>query len=1018
MDFQNYYQDSSVLHLGCEKPRSYFIPFQSAASAVSGGREHSERFNLLSGNWFFEYFPSTYDVPEAIISKQYKDSDKTIPVPSCWQTEGYDKHQYTNVDYPFPYDPPYVPNDNPVGVYTRTFEIDEKFEAYRHYINFEGVDSCFYLYINEKFVGYSQVSHSTSELDITDYVTTGENKITVFVLKWCDGSYFEDQDKFRLSGIFRDVYILSRPKGHIEDYFVKTAVADDFRSAVIEFDATAPTVDGIKLTLMDPDGATLARTATDANGHAAFEVASPCLWSAETPYLYTVIIEAFGEFICEKVGITKITVEDSVIKFNGRAIKLRGVNRHDSDPFTGYAITEEQMLRDLMLMKANNINAIRTSHYPNDPRFVQMCDRYGFYLIDEADIETHGTVTQGGWYNVGHFCILVNTPAYENVFLDRVIRLVERDKNRPCVMMWSTGNESGWGDNMKKAVEWVKHRDPARLTHYENCVTDEALKSTPELDVVSRMYPTYEWCEEYLADEKNDRPLVLCEYSHVLGNSPGDFKDYWDIIYANPRFVGAFVWEWCDHGFPIATDKDGDPVFGYGGDFGELVHEGPFCCDGLVTPDRKPTAALAEYKAVIQPVKVEAVDLDRGDFAVTNLYDFIYLSRYNCTWEITQNGKVISSGEVGALPIPPQRTERIHIDYTLPTGGECYIRLVFSQIGETAWADEGSEIAFAQFRLPVENSKKVVPYNNTLFSVSETERHIKLVGNGFSYLFSKQHACFEQLTVAGKRMLTSPMMFNVWRPIILNDSHEHYGKDWQQFHLERLNHCVRSVYCKKTDNGAEISAQVRLGADSRRCPVDIHAVWKISTLGVITLKADVSVIDPISWLPRFGIKLGLDRSFNREEYFGFGPYESYVDKHHACYVGRFSKNVADEFTKEYLVPEECANHYQTKWGCVTDSDKTGLMFRSDDGFDFQALPYSIEQIDRAKHTNELPEESDGTYVCADFMQSGVGSNACGPVLREKYRLDAKQFTFNLEILPVTRKTDDYAELANTEFISE
>lgn len=1012
MEFKKYYQDINAVHINCMPPRAYYIPFTKAAAAVSGNRRHSEQLNMLSGDWYFEYFNAPYEIPEEILGKEYRKGDKTVAVPSCWQTTGYDSHQYTNVNYPFPFDPPYVPVDNPVGVYTRTFEIDEKFETYRHYMNFEGVDSCFYLYINEKFVGYSQVSHAISEFDITDYVTVGENKVQVFVFKWCDGSYFEDQDKFRLSGIFRDVYILSRPKGHIQDYFVKCDVADDYRSAVISIDITAPTVDGIKLTLTDTEGSTLQRAVTDVNGHAQFEITNPQLWSAETPYLYSLLIEAFGEYICEKVGVKVIKVENGVMKLNGKAIKMRGVNRHDSDPEVGYAVTEDMMIKDIMLMKANNINAIRTSHYPNSPLFMNMCDFYGMYVIDEADIETHGTVQKKGGYDMSQFGYFTNDPTYEKPLLDRVKLLVERDKNRPCVVMWSMGNESGWGCNMKKATEWTKQRDPSRLTHYESALRED-LTCEPELDVSSRMYPQYQWCIDYCNNPENTRPLVLCEYAHVLGNSPGDFKDYWDIIYDNPKICGAFTWEWCDHGFKIGADKDG-VQYGYGGDFGEVVNDIDFCMDGLVTPDRRITTALLDYKAVIQPVFVKLVDAKDGIFEVKNLYDFIYLSRLNCSWEMTVDGKVTDKGEIGALPIPPQHTEQIRINYTLPARGKCYINIKFTQIGDTAWADDGHEVAFAQIELPTDNTRKVVEYDNNLFSVTETESEIKLVGNAFSYVFDKIHGRFSQITLSGKKLLKTPMDFNIWRPLTNNDRMQFSGA-WENWHYERMEHSIHSVQCRKTDKGAKITVDEAMGAASRVCPIKINAVWEVSTLGIISLKCDVAVDDDAPWLPRFGVRTALDSSLEFEDYFGLGPNESYIDKKNSCRYGRFIKSVHDEDNNEYATPQEMANHHDTSWMTITDSDGIGLMFRSDKGFDFTALPYSIEQIDKAKHHNELHEE-DATHLCVDYMQSGVGSHACGPELREQYRLDDKHFTFEFEILPIASKNANHVRLANTEYV--
>ena len=1013
MKLQNYHQNIDTLHVNCCEPRAYYIPFSNSAAAISGNRERSERFNLLSGDWYFEYFNAPYEIPEDIISKEYSSNDNKLAVPACWETNGYYSHQYTNVNYPFPFEPPFVPVDNPTGVYTRTFTIDEKFETFRHYLNFDGVDSCFYLYINETFVAYSQVSHSTSEIDITDYVNIGENKITVIVLKWCDGSYFEDQDKFRLSGIFRDVYILSRPRGHITDYFVNTNLTDDFRTAVVTIDITAKTCEDIKLTLMDTKGVTVSRTTTDENGHAEFEIKNPDLWSAETPLLYTILIEAFDEYICEKVGIKNIVIDNGVVKVNGKAVKFKGVNRHDSDPNVGYAITEELMIKDLMLMKAFNINAVRTSHYPNDPRFVHLCDQYGLYVIDEADLETHGTVQMKGGYKMEQFGYFTNDPTYENVILDRVKRLVERDKNRPCVVMWSMGNESGYGCNIIKALEWTKYRDPSRITHYES-VNIDGTKTSKETDTVSRMYATPEWCEEYLKDEEENRPLVLCEFSHVLGNSPGDFKDYFDIIYSNPRFCGAFVWEWCDHGFSKGTKADGRAKFGYGGDFGETVHDGTFCLDGLVTPDRIPGVPLYDYKAVIQPVEVKAIDIEDGIYEIKNRYDFIYLSSLECKWELTVDGKITKSGTLGALPIPPHKTERVKIDYPAKTSGNCYIRIYFTQLEDCAWADAGHEVAFAQFEIPCKNEKRVIEVKSSPINVSEDERYIKIGGANFSYLFDKPHGCFEQLTVDGKEMLTSPLTLNIWRALTLNDAPQN-NAHWDMLKLKTARICVRKVSVDKSTNGVKINVKVSIGADSRICPVTVSLTYKINSMGIIKAVSKVKVSEDVDYLPRFGLRMSVKNSFDTDEYFGYGPLESYIDKHNSCYFGRFKNAVKDEYPIDYIVPQECGNHHQTKWGCVYNKDGFGLMFRSDNAFEFSAMPYSIEELDKATHDYDLPQ-STATHICVDYKQSGVGSNACGPVLPEKYRLSEKEFAFEIEILPINSSSSNYAKLANTEFV--
>lgn len=1000
MKLQQFHEDLETLHVNCLPPRSYYIPFSSAASAVGGNREQSERVIMLSGRWYFDYFNSLAEVPQDIIDQVHlaPTEDNTIPVPSNWQIHGYDSHQYTNFEYPIPYDPPYVPSKNPVGVYTREFEIPESSESMKKYICFEGVDSCFYLYINSEFAGYSQVSHSTSEIDITDLVRCGKNRITVIVLKWCDGTYLEDQDKFRLSGIFRDVYILTRPRGHITDYFVHTSVDNAFRNASISIDIEAPCPEQTKLILMNPDGITIGRAAADEEGHAEFTVETPDLWSAETPFLYSLLIECNGEYIYEKIGIKHFKVDNGVIKLNGRAIKLRGVNRHDSDPLVGAAVTEEHMLRDLMLMKANNINAVRTSHYPNDPRFYQLCDAHGFYVIDEADVEAHGVVSLKGGYNTADFGIIAKDPRFADAILDRIQRLVERDKNRPCVIMWSMGNESGWGNNIIEALSWTKQRDPERLTHYES-VPEKDTNTPYHTDVVSRMYPSPEWCCQYLENKQENRPLVLCEYSHSLGTSPGDFKEYWDIINENPRFCGAFVWEWCDHGFPIGKNDNGTYKFGYGGDYGENLHAGGFCADGLVTPDRVPKVALKELKYVLSPIKIEVESFEDKLFKITNLYDFIYLSRFDCRWKLTKEGKIIDKGIIGAIPVPPKRSEIIKIDTEFPENGNCYLHISFHQIGDNAWADEGNEIAFCQFKIPTECASETVKLSGEL-AVTEDDARIFITGNGFKYTFSKLSGTFTQLCIDGKNQLEKPIEYNIWRAPTENDQNAGNGiaAKWDMARYRYAESYPRNVILSQYDSKVEIKTTLIIAAAGRSPVATVDAVWTVNSAGIIDVTNDVTFDTSLPFLPRFGIKTAMKRTFDTAEYFGYGPYESYIDKHNACYKGRFKTKVQNMLP--YLVyPQEGGNHYDTLWGAVYNKDGCGLIFASENGFDFSALSYSAEQLAAAKHSFELGEP-DKTYICADYMQSGVGSNACGPELPEKYRLNDERFNFSLSIRPL------------------
>ena len=1005
-----YHQNPHALHVGCEEPRAYFIPYGSSLDAPSMQREKSDRFQLLSGDWAFSYYDSVEEVPEALLKEDasLKGWD-SIPVPSNWQLHGYDKPQYLNTRYPFPVDPPFVPVDNPAGVYARDFELNADWDGLKKYIVFEGVDACFYLYVNGQFAGYSQVAHMTSEFEISRFLHPGKNRLTAVVLKWCDGTYLECQDKFRMSGIFRDVYLLARPMGHLQDLQIETKIAPDYRSADLVFDLHMLNPEDAAVTVTDPDGQLLGRVEPDENGRAVFRVDSPILWSAETPELYGVLVEAAGEFIPEQVGIREIRIDKGVVKVNGRAVKFKGVNRHDFDTKHGFAVPVTAMVEDLVLMKRHNINAIRTSHYPNDPRFLQLCDRYGFYVLDEADIETHG---------IWDMDRLSDDPDWEEAYLDRIARMVERDKNRPSVFCWSMGNESGFGRNHVEGLRWTEKRDPSRITHYEGHAWQEEQGREWEVvpQICSRMYANPAWCKEY-CENGLERPLVLCEYSHAMGNGPGDLKDYWDEIYSHERFCGGFVWEWYNHGLTIdfrsgiepsqklansmGKTAGGKPKYGYGGDFGEEVHDGNFCCDGLVSPARQPMPGLTEYKYVIQPARVEMLDPEKGLFLVSNLYDFTYLSRLECLWEVTRNGEAVESGNLGALSIPPQRSETIEVPFKLPADGRCFIRFSFRQMAENPAVPVGMELAAAQFELPAAEMRLPAVLPDTLLSVSEEGRYIKVAGDGFLYTFDKRAAAFSQLEAAGKVLLTEGMAFDVWRAPTDNDGS--VRREWQDMGLDRLHTYVYDCNWEQEEHCVAINADFSLLADTFPKQVEASARWKVNTAGEISLSVDVHIGDRVAFLPRFGIRFSMGKAFDRVEYFGPGPSDSYIDRKNASYMGVFRSDVASQMT-DYIRPQECGNHFGTEWAVVCDAEKRGLLFWRREGFDFQALPYTAWELDAAGHNYSLPV-SDKTVVHLDYRQSGVGSNSCGPRLDEKYQLREKDFTMELKLRPFDGKAD-------------
>ena len=1030
-----YHNDVSVSRLGTEPARSYYIPYATPEEAKANVREGSGRFKLLSGcRWSFSYFDSYEDIPETITDEKTDISgwDK-LPVPSNWQLHGYDKPNYLNDRFPFPADMPNIPKDVPAGVYAVDFTTHEDIEPFSKYVVFEGVDSCMYLYINGQFVGYSQVSHMLAEFDITPYLRTGKNRMTVIVCKWCDGTYLECQDKWRMSGIFRDVYLLVRPKGHIGDISVNTDISEDYREAKIMLDIESPISEDTIVTIFDSIGEKLEATMFDADGHAEFTVGNPRLWSAEYPELYTCIIESGDEFITVPVGIRSVKIENGIFRFNGRPIKLKGVNRHDFNYKNGYVCSYEDMKKDLILMKRHNINAVRTSHYPNDPRFLELCDQMGFYVMSEADFEAHGVGFPSAANSVSELKypvrnLIADDPLWEAQICERVSLMVENFKNHPSVISWSMGNEAGYGRNVEKALTETKQRDSSRFTHYESAVrglipdTKIIFEHYPDcLDVVSRMYPPYSWCDLYCKDaaERNyPKPLVLCEYCHAMGNGPGDLKDYWDVIYSNDNFMGGFVWEWFNHGLFGGKDEKGRPKFLYGGDYGEKYHDGNFCCDGLVSPDLKPMPGLKEYKNVIKPFFIKPVDLTYGVFEITNGYDFSYMSRLEGSWELTRNGAVVASGNFGSLAIPPQKSEKVTLGYNMPSDGRCYVKISFSSMGNK-YIPDGEIIGFEQFELPTEQAiNDKITFGDIQFT--EDNRRITVFSDRFKYIYSKKECAFESLKLGERELLKGSMRFNLWRAPIDNDRYE-YSK-WMKAALNDSRAYERKTDIAVIDGCVVIRSDFIMAAPTRFPHLTATAEWSVFSDGRIGLNVKAQIgngltfkkLTPddmenvnadtqvrIDYLPKFGLLIEFGKAHDTIEYFGMGPYDSYCDRHNASFMGKFSGKVSRELVN-YIKPQECGNHWNTYWAYLHDANGAGLMVSNGDSpFEFSALPYTPLELTAAKHSFELPD-SDKTVLSVDYKNSGVGSNSCGPQLPEKYCFDDDSFVFNVTLIPTDK----------------
>ncbi len=984
MKFEKLHENPAILHVGTCPPRSYYLP---------ASPEGAPRVISLNGTWSFRYYDSFLDVfpggLEEGVGFDEDDMDE-IEVPSCWQNAGYDRHQYTNVNYPIPYDPPYVPDQNPCGLYLRTFEVTPEMAAQRTFLNFEGVDSCLYLWVNETFAGYSQVSHSTSEFEITDLLREGENSVAVLVLKWCDGTYLEDQDKLRMSGIFRDVYLLSRPQAHIRDYFVKPVLAPDFSTAELKVELELSGAPDVSAELYAPNGALVDQCA----GEIAFRVAAPVLWNAEHPEQYTLRLLTPGEVIEQKVGFTKIEIRDGVLLFNGVPIKLRGVNRHDSDPVTGYTISREQAKRDLFLMKQHNINAIRTSHYPNAPWFPQLCSEYGFYLIAEADVEGHGAATQSGGYSMDEYAANALNPIFDEAIVDRVQRSVIRDKNNACVLMWSYGNETGWGPCFERAGKWVHSYDPARLTHYENTYYNACghQNDLSDMDVTSRMYPAPAWIDSYFADPSNTQPLVLCEYIHAMGNGPGDAETYQQQIMKYDRFMGGFVWEWCDHAVYGGTTPDNRDIFRYGGDFGEFPHDGNFCMDGLVWPDRTPHTGLLEYKNVIRPVRAKLLCADPVRVELKNWRDFTSTSEYLIlSWEVQQDGDTVACGVVEEIDIAPHETGVLELPVSAPTEGTVTVLLQYSAKKEDgAFFPKGHALGFDQL---IVSERKYVPEALVPGSVrvEEDARTVVVSADAFRYVFDKTTGLFSSMTKHNVPVLTRPMTWNVWRAPTDND--RNVRMKWEAAGYDRPMAKVYEVSANVEDGLAVIAAKLSLAGVWRRPFLHLDAKFTVDANGRVNAQIEAQRDPARPFLPRFGVRLFLPKSFDMAEYFGYGPYESYLDKHRASYLGRFAQKV-DDLYEDYIKPQENGSHC----GCseVSVTDGASAVTFTGEGLSFNLSRYTQEELGAKAHNFEL-EEAPDSVLCVDYKMSGVGSNSCGPELAEEMQLKEERFTFAFDL---------------------
>lgn len=1020
----NDWENPAVTGINRLPARSYFFPFPDAATALVGQRNATPWVVPLNGVWKFDCAAAPADAPAGFEAEEYDDASwADLTVPSLWQLNGFGKPHYTNVQYPFPVDPPRVPTENPTGSYRRRFVVsDELVKDRRVVLRFEGVDSAFYVYVNGKPVGFSKGSRLPSEFDVTAFVRAGANTLAVRVMQWSDGSYMEDQDMWWLSGIFRDVYLLSHPTAHVADVHVQTKLDAVYQDATLN----------VKLTIGGgaTKGAKVDLVLLDARQQPVFDepisqavsgefvelkvpVKNPLKWTAETPHLYTLLVtlrdEKGGviEVVPQKVGFRTVEIKDATICINGVPVKFKGVNRHEHHPDLGRAVPYEVMLQDVLIMKRHNINSVRTSHYPDDPRWYDLCDEYGIYLIDECDLETHG------------FHAAPNNPtkdpAWKDACVDRMVRMVHRDKNRPSVFCWSLGNESSFGDNHLAMKAAAKAIDDSRFFHYEG---DGALLAS---DVLSKMYPGFvdmarlakgegevdHWGTKLQPAQYTKVPFVLCEYVHAMGNGPGGISEHWDIIYDSPRFAGAWVWEWLDHGIRTKA-ADGSEFYAYGGDFGDQPNDGNFVADGLLFPDRTPSPALAELKKVIEPVKTEAVDLASGKVKLTNRFDFETLDALATTWTIAADGVTIDSGALKLPTIAPRKSETIALPIrkpkTLAAGALYTLTISYTLASATTWAAAGHEVTFAQFTLPWQAPAAPKPSVAKLPKLKIDRNGSKTVVTGadFDLTFDTTRATLTTWRVGNTPIVLSGPKLTFWRPTTDNDrggwSPERItAEHWRKAGLHWLQHRTDGATVEPTDDGVRVSFDVRIAPPVHNGRGFLcKYVYAIAGDGSVRLDVEGTPQgEQPNTLPRVGLELTVPKTFDRVRWLGLGPDESYADTIKAARQGVWSKTV-DEMYTPYVFPQEYGQRSDCRWVTVASPTGVGLHVTASPTTNFSARAYTTADLEKARHPNEL-KKSDFITLNLDHKQHGIGSASCGPGVLEKYELRPEAFQFSVTL---------------------
>lgn len=985
------WEDLSITNINAKEQTATLLHYSNVEDAKSFNKKKSINFKSLDGTWKFNLFDAPEFLPKNFTNKDFDFSEfEEIPVPSCWQLHGYDEMSYTDLYYPFPINPPFVPTKNPTGLYHKTFKITELNKENDTIIRFNGVDSAYDFYINGNYVGYGKVSRMSTEFDITDKLVLGENKITVVVYKWCDGTYLEDQDMWWLSGIFRSIELFEIPKVSVRDLFVKTNFDDSYTDSYLQLELSTKNSlnKKINVSLQNTKGVVFEKEYPISNEDLILNelIENPLKWSAEEPNLYNLFINIKDENIVYdtislKVGFRKVEIVGDKFLVNGKQIMFSGVNRHDYNPYTGRVVSYEEMKEDVILMKQNNINAVRTAHYPNQVEFYDLCNEYGLYVIDEADLECHGFELTGDYSNI------VDNSNWEVTILDRINRMVKRDKNNPCILLWSLGNESDVGSNLVKAYNLCKEIDNTRYVHYEG--DRQSLIS----DVDSTMYSSVEKLKEIGENTHGKKPHLICEYGHAMGNGPGGLDEYQEVFKSYNRLHGGFIWEWFDHGI-YQKDKNGNEYFAYGGNFGDTPTNGAFCIDGLLFPDRTPSPSLMQYKQVIAKANIVSFDYEKASATVKNDFDFISLDNFILEYSIVSGEKTLVTKAIDLHNICAKSEKSLAIDLdqlkTTAIYDDTYINFYFKFKEANLFAKKGHVISVNQFLLPLEKSTDKIIEKSGDITVKNTDTTLNVSIKEKTYNFNKVYGILENIEINKKNILSEPITFTTWRASIDNDMYK--VTDWKEkYFLHIESEQTESFDYKVCDDSVEVCIQKYFGYLNQSYGYTLSYTYRILNTGSLEFNLNGKFKkfgnEIPNMIPRIGVKFALD-NFDKVKYYGLGEFENYPDTKTNALMGIYNKTI-DEMHTPYINPQENGGRCNVHW-LELSNEAQRLKIENSSPYFITTHNYSLESLEKAKHDYEIHRENK-TYIHIDYIHNGVGSNSCGQEQLEPYKAKFKDF---------------------------